>query len=173
MASTKPPYEEDPLKKHRMDSATAGNHREETGWAEKVTASNSVRSVYLSLTTHLIIAIILTLWAISPESQSTRLSPVIIDFGTEPEKEWGETNGDDKTATVLTETDEKDNPLEASLERSDSSEEVTAPNENQIDQQMQAAVPEEAIIPDSTVPTTTPTESPPIPRPESPQKKTG
>jgi len=154
-----------------MDSATAGNRREETGWAEKVTASNSVRSVYLSLTTHLIIAIILTLWAITPESQSRRLPPVVIDFGTEPEKEWGETNGDDKTATVLTETDEKDNPLEASLERSDSSEEVTAPNENQIDQQMQAAVPEEAMIPDSTVPTTTPTESPPIPRPESPPKK--
>ena len=154
-----------------MDSATAGNRREETGWAEKVTASNSVRSVYLSLTTHLIIAIILTLSAITPESQSRRLSPVVIDFGTEPEKEWGETNGDDKTATVLTETDEKDNPLEASLERSDSSEEVTAPNENQIDQQMQAAAPEEAMIPDSTVPTTTPTESPPITRPESPQKK--
>ena len=154
-----------------MDSATAGNRREETGWAEKVTASNSVRSVYLSLTTHLIIAIILTLWAITPESQSRRLSPVVIDFGTEPEKEWGETNGDDNTATVLTEADEKDNPLEASLERSDSSEEVTAPNENQIDQQMQAAVPEEAMIPDSTVPNTTPTESPPIPRLESPQKK--
>ena len=136
-----------------MDSATAGNRREETGWAEKVTASNSVRSVYLSLTTHLIIAIILTLWAITPESQSRRLSPVVIDFGTEPEKEWGETNGDDNTATVLTEADEKDNPLEASLERSDSSEEVTAPNENQIDQQMQAAAPEEAMSPDSTVPT--------------------
>jgi outer membrane biosynthesis protein TonB len=171
MASKKQPSEKDPSKKHCMDSATAGNRREETGWAEKVTASNSVRSVYLSLTTHLIIAIILTLSAITPESQSRRLSPVVIDFGTEPEKEWGETNGDDKTATVLTETDEKDNPLEASLERSDSSEEVTSPNENQIDQQMQAAVPEEAIIPDSTVPTTTPTESPPIPRPESPQKK--
>ena len=154
-----------------MDSATAGNRREETGWAEKVTASNSVRSVYLSLTTHLIIAIILTLWAITPESQSRRLSPVVIDFGTEPEKEWGETNGNDNTATVLTEADEKDNPLEASLEQSDSSEEVTAPNENQIDQQMQAAVPEEVMTPDSTVPNTTPTESPPNPRRESLPKK--
>jgi len=153
-----------------MDSATAGNRREETGWAEKVTASNSVRSVYLSLTTHLVIAIILTLWAITPESQSRRLSPVVIDFGTEPEKEWGETNGDDNTATVLTEADEKDNPLEASLERSDSSEEVTAPNENQIDQQMQAAAPEEVMSPDSTVANTT-TESPPIPRLENLQKK--
>ena len=153
-----------------MDSATAGNRRVETGWAEKVTASNSVRSVYLSLTTHLVIAIILTLWAITPESQSRRLSPVVIDFGTEPEKEWGETNGDDNTATVLTEADEKDNPLEASLERSDSSEEVTAPNENQIDQQMQAAAPEEVMSPDSTVANTT-TESPPIPRLESLPKK--
>ncbi|MDO7683089.1 MAG: hypothetical protein MUQ52_11445, partial [Pirellulales bacterium] len=72
MASKKQPSEKDPSKKYRMDSATAGNRREETGWAEKVTASNSVRSVYLSLTTHLIIAIILTLWAITPESQSRR-----------------------------------------------------------------------------------------------------
>ena len=140
MASTKLPYEEDPSKKLRMDSATAGNRRDGTGWAEKVTASNSVRSVYLSLTTHLIVAIILTLWAISPESQSNRLSPVIIDFGTEPEQERGETNGDDNTATLLTEADEKDDPLETSEERSDSSEEeVTAPDENQTNQQMQTA----------------------------------
>lgn len=123
-----------------MDSATAGDRREGTGWAEKVTASNSVRSVYLSLTTHLIVAIILTLWAISPESQSNRLSPVIIDFGTEPEQEWGETNGDDNTATLLTEANEKDDPFETSEERSDSSEEeVTAPDENQTNQQMQTA----------------------------------
>ena len=140
MASTKLPYEEDPSKKLRMDSATAGNRRDGTGWAEKVTASNSVRSVYLSLTTHLIVAIILTLWAISPESQSNRLSPVIIDFGAEPEQERGETNGDDNTATLLTEADEKDDPLETSEERSDSSEEeVTAPDENQTNQQMQTA----------------------------------
>ena len=113
-----------------MDSATSGDRREETGWAEKVTTSNSVRSIYLSLTTHLIIAIILTLWAISPENQSNRLSPVIIDFGTEPEKEWGETNGDDNTATLLTEADEKDDLLEPSEERPDSSDvEVMATDE--------------------------------------------
>ena len=66
-----------------MDSVNCGEYSRESkpGWAEKVTASNSVRSVYLSLTTHLIIAIILTLWAITPESQSDRrLSPVVIDF---------------------------------------------------------------------------------------------
>ncbi|MDA7992564.1 MAG: hypothetical protein MPJ25_05945, partial [Pirellulales bacterium] len=66
MAITKPPYEDVPSKKHPTDSTTAGTHREETGWAEKITGSTGVRSVYLSLTTHLIIAIILTLWAISP-----------------------------------------------------------------------------------------------------------
>ena len=130
MPSTKPSYEEDPSKKQQIASATSGNRRGETGWAEKVTASNSVRSVYLSLTTHLIIAIILTLWAITPEKQSTRLSPVIIDFGTELQNEWGETNGDDNTATLITEADEKDNTPETSDKRSDSSEaEVTAPDE--------------------------------------------
>ena len=145
-----------------MDSATSGDRREETGWAEKVTTSNSVRSVYLSLTTHLIIAIILTLWAISPENQSNRLSPVIIDFGTEPEKEWGETNGDDNTATLLTEADEKDDPLEPSEERSDSSDvEVTAPDENQTEQRIQKAQPMEEMVPDNTDPEKTASKSQP------------
>ena len=145
-----------------MDSATSGDRREETGWAEKVTTSNSVRSVYLSLTTHLIIAIILTLWAISPENQSNRLSPVIIDFGTEPEKEWGETNGDDNTATLLTEADEKDDPLEPSEERSDSSDvEVTAPDENQTEQRIQEAQPMEEMVPDNTDPEKTASKSQP------------
>lgn len=170
MASTKPPYEEDSSKRQHIASATSGNRRGETGWAEKVTASKSVQSVYLSLTTHLTIAIILTLWAITPENQSTRLSPVIIDFGTELENEWGETNGDDNTATVLTEVDKKDDPSESPVDRHDLSEEVITPDENQIDQQMQAAAPEEAMIPDSTVPNTTPIESPPIPRTESPKE---
>ena len=145
-----------------MDSATSGDRREETGWAEKVTTSNSVRSVYLSLTTHLIIAIILTLWAISPENQSNRLSPVIIDFGTEPEKEWGETNGDDSTATLLTEADEKDDPLEPSEERSESSDvEVTAPDENQTEQRIQKAQPMEEMVPDNTDPEKTASKSQP------------
>lgn len=145
-----------------MDSATSGDRREETGWAEKVTTSNSVRSVYLSLTTHLIIAIILTLWAISPENQSNRLSPVIIDFGTEPEKEWGETNGDDNTATLLTEADEKDDPLEPSEEHSDSSDvEVTAPDENQTEQRIQKAQPMEEMVPDNTDPEKTASKSQP------------
>ena len=145
-----------------MDSATSGDRREETGWAEKVTTSNSVRSVYLSLTAHLIIAIILTLWAISPENQSNRLSPVIIDFGTEPEKEWGETNGDDNTATLLTEADEKDDPLEPSEERSDSSDvEVTAPDENQTEQRIQKAQPMEEMVPDNTDPEKTASKSQP------------
>ena len=145
-----------------MDSATSGDRREETGWAEKVTTSNSVRSVYLSLTTHLIIAIILTLWAISPENQSNRLSPVIIDFGTEPEKEWGETNGDDNTATLLTEADEKDDPLEPSEERSDSSDvEVTAPDEKQTEQRIQKAQPMEEMVPDNTDPEKTASKSQP------------
>jgi outer membrane biosynthesis protein TonB len=172
MASTKPPYEEDSSKKHRMDSATAGNRCEGTGWAEKVTASNSVRSVYLSLTTHLIVAIILTLWAISPESQSSRLSPVIIDFGTESEQEWGETNGDDNTATLLTEADEKDDPLETSEERSDSSEEeVTAPDENQTNQQMQTADPNKEMAPDSPVSEKTATKSQPSLRQVKPKEQ--
>ena len=98
------------FKKYPTDSTTAGTHREETV-GRKITGSTGVRSVYLSLTTHLIIAIILTLWAISPENQSNRLAPVIIDFGTEVEKEWGETNGDNKAATVLTEADKKMIPM--------------------------------------------------------------
>lgn len=172
MASTKPPYEEDSSKKHRIDSATAGNRCEGTGWAEKVTASNSVRSVYLSLTTHLIVAIILTLWAISPESQSSRLSPVIIDFGTESEQEWGETNGDDNTATLLTEADEKDDPLETSEERSDSSEEeVTAPDENQTNQQMQTADPNKEMAPDSPVSEKTATKAQPSLRQVKPKEQ--
>ena len=65
------------------------------------------------------IAIILTLWAISPENQSNRLAPVIIDFGTEVEKEWGETNGDNKAATVLTEADKKNDPNEVPVDRPD------------------------------------------------------
>jgi outer membrane biosynthesis protein TonB len=155
-----------------MDSATSGDRREETGWAEKVTASNSVRSVYLSLTTHLIVAIILTLWAISPESQSSRLSPVIIDFGTESEQEWGETNGDDNTATLLTEADEKDDPLETSEERSDSSEEeVTAPDENQTNQQMQTADPNKEMAPDSPVSEKTATKAQPSLRQVKPKEQ--
>ena len=155
-----------------MDSATAGNRCEGTGWAEKVTASNSVRSVYLSLTTHLIVAIILTLWAISPESQSSRLSPVIIDFGTESEQEWGETNGDDNTATLLTEADEKDDPLETSEERSDSSEEeVTAPDENQTNQQMQTADPNKEMAPDSPVSEKTATKAQPSLRQVKPKEQ--
>ncbi|MEO2002108.1 MAG: hypothetical protein ABGW75_10835 [Pirellulales bacterium] len=153
MASTKPPYEEDTSKKQHVASAASGHRLEETGWAEKVTASNSVRSIYLSLTTHLIIAIILTLWAISPENQSNRLSPVIIDFGTKLENEWGETNGDDNTATLLTEADEKDTLLETSEEHSDSSEaEVFEPDENQTEQHMQGVQPEEEMVPDNTAP---------------------
>ncbi len=145
-----------------MDSATSGDRREETGWAEKVTTSNSVRSVYLSLTTHLIIAIILTLWAISPENQSNRLSPVIIDFGAEPEKEWGETNGDDNTATLLTEADEKEDRLEPSEERPDSSDvEVTAPDENQTEQRIQEGPTKEEMVPDYTVPEKTTSKSQP------------
>ena len=145
-----------------MDSATSGDRREETGWAEKVTTSNSVRSVYLSLTTHLIIAIILTLWAISPENQSNRLSPVIIDFGAEPEKEWGETNGDDNTATLLTEADEKEDRLEPSEERPDSSDvEVTAPDENQTEQRIQEGPTKEEMVPDNTVPEKTASKSQP------------
>ncbi len=152
MASTKPPYEEDSSEKQHTASATSGNRRGETGWAEKVTTSKSVQSVYLSLTTHLIIAIILTLWAITPDNQSTRLSPVIIDFGTELENEWGETKGDDNTATLLAEADKKDDTLEASDERSDSSEvEVTAPDENQTEQRVQEALPQEEMVPDNTV----------------------
>ena len=162
MASTKLPPEEGPLQSQHMDSATSGDRREETGWAEKVTTSNSVRSVYLSLTTHLIIAIILTLWAISPENQSNRLPPVIIDFGTKPEKEWGETNGDDNTATLLTEADEKDDRLEPSEERPDSSDvEVTAPDENQTEQRIQEGPPKEEMVPDNTVPEKTASKSQP------------
>ena len=99
MASTKPPpANESPCNQH-VDSANSTNTFDSnTGWAEKVTASNSVRYIYLSLTTHLIIAIVLTLWAIVPENQTNRLSPVVIDFSTEPEKEWGETKGDDTAA---------------------------------------------------------------------------
>ena len=171
MAITKPPYEDVPSKKHPTDSTTAGTHREETGWAEKITGSTGVRSVYLSLTTHLIIAIILTLWAISPENQSNRLAPVIIDFGTEVEKEWGETNGDNKAATVLTEADKKNDPNEVPVDRPDLSEEVATLAENQLDRQMQAAAPEDAMIPESTISTTTATESMPIPRLENPLKK--
>ena len=162
MASTKLTPEEGPFQSQHIDSATSGDRREEAGWAEKVTTSNSVRSVYLSLTTHLIIAIILTLWAISPENQSNRLSPVIIDFGTEPEKEWGETNGDDNTATLLTEADEKDDPLEPSEERSDSSDvEVTAPDENQTEQRIQESQPMEEMVPDNTDPEKTALKSQP------------
>tara|TARA_Y100000766_G_scaffold67394_1_gene56512 strand:+ start:3059 stop:4894 length:1836 start_codon:yes stop_codon:yes gene_type:complete len=162
MASTKLPPEEGPFQSQHMDSATSGDRREETGWAEKVTTSNSVRSVYLSLTTHLIIAIILTLWAISPENQSNRLSPVIIDFGAEPEKEWGETNGDDNTATLLTEADEKEDRLEPSEERPDSSDvEVTAPDENQTEQRIQEGPTKEEMVPDYTVPEKTTSKSQP------------
>ena len=97
------------LQKHPTDSTTAGTHREETV-GRKITGAR-VFDLSSSLTTHLIIAIILTLWAISPENQSNRLAPVIIDFGTEVEKEWGETNGDNKAATVLTEADKKMIPM--------------------------------------------------------------
>jgi hypothetical protein len=81
------------------------------------------------------------------------LSPVIIDFGTKLENEWGETNGDDNTATLLTEADEKDTLLETSEEHSDSSEaEVFEPDENQTEQHMQGVQPEEEMVPDNTAP---------------------
>ena len=55
---------------------------------------------------------------------------MIIDFGTEVEKEWGETNGDNKAATVLTEADKND-PNEVPVDRPDLSEEVVTLAENQ------------------------------------------
>ncbi|MBT7729184.1 MAG: hypothetical protein HN703_09900, partial [Planctomycetaceae bacterium] len=160
MASTKPPpANESPCNQH-VDSANSTNTFDSnTGWAEKVTASNSVRSIYLSLTTHLIIAIVLTLWAIVPENQTNRLSPVVIDFSTEPEKEWGETKGDDTAATLLTEAAEKDSPQETSKDSPDTSEEETKTAESQPAQPMLALEPEKELTPDSSVPKNIPMQS--------------
>ena len=67
MASTKPPPADESPSNQHVDSVTSSTTGESnSGWAEKVTASNGVRSLYLSLTTHLIIAIVLTLWVIVP-----------------------------------------------------------------------------------------------------------
>ena len=175
MASTKPPPADESPSNQHVDSATSTNTVEshavesdtvesqavesKVGWAEKVTASNSVRSVYLSLTTHLIIAIVLTLWAIVPENQTNRLSPVVIDFSTEPEKEWGETKGDDTTATLLTEAAEKDKPQETSKDSPDASEEETKTAESQPAQPMLALEPEKAPSPDSSISENAPMQS--------------
>ena len=165
MASTKPPPADESPSNQHVDSANSTNTLESnvlesnTGWAAKVTANNSVRSIYLSLTTHLIIAIVLTLSAIVPENQTNRLSPVVIDFSTEQEKEWGETKGDDTAATLLTEAAEKDNPQETSNDSLDASEQETKTAESQPAQPMLAMEPEKEPTPDSSVSKNSPLQS--------------
>ncbi len=152
MSSTKPPPAAESTSNQHVDSVTSSTTGESnSGWAEKVTASNGVRSLYLSLTTHLIIAIVLTLWVIVPENQTDRLSPVVIDFSTEPEKEWGETKGDDAAATLLTEAAEKDNPQETSKDSADTSKEKTNTAKGQPSQPMLAIEPKREPTPENSV----------------------
>ena len=152
MSSTKPPPADESTSNQHVDSVTSLTTGESnSGWAEKVTASNGVRSLYLSLSTHLIIAIVLTLWVIVPENQTDRLSPVVIDFSTEPEKEWGETKGDDTAATLLTEAAEKDNPQETSKDSPDTSKEETKTTEGLPSQPMLAIEPKREPTPENSV----------------------
>ena len=152
MSSTKPPPADESTSNQHVDSVTSSTTGESnSGWAEKVTASNGVRSLYLSLTTHLIIAIVLTLWVIVPENQTDRLSPVVIDFSTEPEKEWGETKGDDTAATLLTDAAEKDNPQETSKDSPDTSKEETKTAVGQPSQPMLAIEPKREPTPENPV----------------------
>jgi len=82
-------------------------------WIEWVTGHAGIRSAYLSLASHLVLAILLTLLATHPVSQPQRLAPVILDFGPEADDDWGETRGDDATATLIAEATDTDDPAEA------------------------------------------------------------
>ena len=113
-------------------------------WIEQVTGNAGVRSIYLSLASHLMVAILLTLWASTPAEQSQRLSPVILDFGPTAEEDWGETKGADVTATVVAEANAETSPNDAAESEATAAEE-TASNQEQADSTAAANTPPQPL----------------------------
>ena len=109
-------------------------------WIERVTGNAGVRSVYLSIASHLMAAILLTLWASAPAEQSQRISPVVLDFGPTAENDWGETQGADVTATVVAEANAETSPNEAAESEAAAAEE-TASAQEQADSTTAANIP--------------------------------
>jgi hypothetical protein len=70
-------------------------------WLEQATEHVGVRAVYLSLAGHLVLAILLTLWATRLPEPPQRLAPLVLDFGPADAEDFGETLGDDAQATVI------------------------------------------------------------------------
>ena len=82
-------------------------------WLERATEHVGVRAVYLSLAGHLVLAIMLTLWATRLPEPPQRLAPLVLDFGPVDADDIGETQGEDAQATVIAAAERKEETAEA------------------------------------------------------------
>ena len=82
-------------------------------WLEQATEHVGVRAIYLSLAGHLVLAIVLTLWATQLPEPPQRLAPLVLDFGPADADDSGETQGEDAQATVIAAAERKDEAAEA------------------------------------------------------------
>ena len=82
-------------------------------WLERATEHVGVRAVYLSLAGHLVLAIMLTLWATRLPEPPQRLAPLVLDFGPVDADDIGETQGEDAQATVIAAAERKEEAAEA------------------------------------------------------------
>ena len=82
-------------------------------WLERATEHVGVRAVYLSLAGHLVLAIMLTLWATRQPEPPQRLAPLVLDFGPVDADDIGETQGEDAQATVIAAAERKEETAEA------------------------------------------------------------
>ena len=81
-------------------------------WLERATEHVGVRAVYLSLAGHLVLAIMLTLWATRLPEPPQRLAPLVLDFGPVDADDIGETQGEDAQATVIAAAERKEEAAE-------------------------------------------------------------
>lgn len=82
-------------------------------WLERATEHVGVRAIYLSLAGHLVLAILLTLWATRLPEPPQRLAPLVLDFGPVDADDIGETQGEDAQATVIAAAERKEEAAEA------------------------------------------------------------
>ena len=104
-------------------------------WLEQATEHVGVRAVYLSLAGHLVLAILLTLWATRLPEQPQRLAPLVLDFGPADAEDSGETQGDDAEATVIAAAEPADEAAEAPAEAAADAAQVADSSEAMADSQ--------------------------------------
>lgn len=85
-------------------------------WLELAMAHVGVRAVYLSLAGHLVLAILLTLWATRLPEPPRRLTPLVLDFGPVEADDAGETRGDDAKATLIAAAEHDEKEAEPAVE---------------------------------------------------------